>query len=65
MDRRSNTVEALIREGFSLLLELRRHNDAQRLIPLANAFLGTLLQQADSDAPPLVVSVKAVPIRRR
>jgi hypothetical protein len=65
MDRRSNTVEALIREGFTLLLELRRHPDAQRLIPLANAFLGTLLQQAAADAPPIVVSVKVVPIRKR
>jgi hypothetical protein len=64
MERRSDTVEALIREGFSLLLELRRHPNAQRLIPLANAFLGTLLQQGEA-GPPIVVSVKAVPIRKR
>jgi hypothetical protein len=65
MNRRSNSVEALIREGFALLLELRGHPDARRLLPLANAFMGTLLQQAESDSPPIVVSIKAVPIRKR
>jgi hypothetical protein len=65
MERRPKNVEALIREGFDLLLELRRHPNAQSLMPLANAFLGTLLQQDASATPPVVVSVKAVPLRRR
>jgi hypothetical protein len=65
MNGRSNSIEGLVREGFTLLLELRRHPEARRLIPLANAFLETLLRQAAQDAPPFVVSVKAMPIRKR
>lgn len=64
MNRRSDSVEVLVREGFALLLELRRHPEGKQLIPLANAFLETLLQQAATDAPPIVISVKAVSIRR-
>jgi hypothetical protein len=65
MDRSTRTVENLIREGFTLMLELRRQSDAVRLIPIANAFLRTLLEQTSADAPPLVVSVKAVAVRKR
>jgi hypothetical protein len=64
MERRSKNVESLIREGFDLLLELRRHPNAQRLVPLANAFLETLLQQDAAAAPPIVVSVRAVTLRK-
>lgn len=60
----TNTIETMVREGFTLLLDLRRHPEAQRLIPLAVAFLQTLLHEAAQDAPPLVVSVKAMPIRK-
>lgn len=59
-----DSVEALVREGFNLLLELRRHPEARRLIPLANAFLKALLHQTGRDAPPIVVCVKAMPIRK-
>ncbi len=65
MNGRSNSIEGLVREGFRLLLELRQHPEANRLIPLANAFLETLRQNAAHDAPPFVVSVKAVPMRKR
>jgi hypothetical protein len=64
MRGRLDSVEGLVREGFNLLLELRRHPEARELIPLANAFLHTLLHQAGRDAPPFVVSVKAMPIRK-
>ena len=65
MRGRSNSVEGLVREGFALLLELRRHPEAKRLMPLANAFLESLLHQGAHEAPPFVVSVKAMPIRKR
>ena len=64
MRGRLDSVEVMVREGFNLLLELRRHPEARRLMPLANAFLQTLLHQADRDVPPFVVSVKAMPIRK-
>ncbi len=65
MGFRSNEVELLIRKGFDLLLELRRHPDAQRLLPLATACLETILKQGEGDAPPLMVSIKAILLRRR
>jgi hypothetical protein len=64
MSGRLNSIENLVREGFTLLLELRRHPEARRLIPLANAFLESLLRHTAQDAPPFVVSVKAMPIRK-
>jgi hypothetical protein len=64
MRGRLNSIEGLVREGFNLLLELRRHPEARRLIPLANTFLEALLRQTGQDAPPFVVSVKAMPIRK-
>ncbi len=60
----TNAIEAMVREGFALLLELRRHPEAQRMMPLAIAFLETLLRQGTQDGPTLVVSVKAMPLRR-
>lgn len=60
----TDTVEVMVREGFTLLLELRRHPEALRIMPLAIAFLKTLLHQEAQDAPPLVVSVKAMPLRK-
>ncbi len=60
----TNSIEMMVREGFTLLLDLRRHPEAQRLIPLAVAFLETLLGQVAHDAPPFVVSVKAMKLRR-
>lgn len=64
MNQRSHAVEKLVREAFNSVLELRAHPDASRMLTLANAFLEMLLRQTGSDQPPLVVSVKAVRIRK-
>lgn len=64
MERQAKKVESLVREGFDLLLQLRRHPDAQRLVSLTNAFMQTLLQSAEAAPPAVMVSVKAVPLRR-
>lgn len=64
MNRRSNSVESLVREAFALLLELRAHPDASRMLSLANAFLDMLLRQKGAEGPPMVVSVQAVRIRK-
>jgi hypothetical protein len=65
MALRSNDVEFLIRKGFDLLLELRRHPDARRLLPLATTFLEMILEQGEGGAPPFMVSIKAILLRRR
>ena len=64
MNRRSHSVEAKVREAFELLLELRSHPDASRMLSIANSFLDMLLRQEGTDGPPVVISVKAVRIRR-
>ncbi len=60
----TNAIEAMVREGFALLLELRRHPEALRIMPLAIAFLEMLLRHGAHDAPSLVVSVKALSLRK-
>ena len=47
-----------------MLLELRAHPDASRMLTLANAFLDMLQRQTAAEVPPVVISVKAVRIRR-
>lgn len=64
MNRRSNSVESLVREAFALLLELRAHPDASHMLSLANAFLDMLLRQKGADEPPMLISVQAVRIRK-
>jgi hypothetical protein len=65
MGFRSNDVEFLIRKGFDLLLELRKHPDALRLLPLATACLETILKHGEGGTPPFVVSVKAILLRKQ
>jgi hypothetical protein len=60
----TDALEAMVRQGFTLLLEVRRHPEALRIMPLALAFLETLLRRGAQDGPSLVVSVKALPIRK-
>jgi hypothetical protein len=65
MNRRDRTVESLVREGFSLLLDLRAQPDASRLLSLAGAFLDMLRRQKDTEETPMVISIQAVRIRKR
>lgn len=64
MNRRNHSVEYLVREAFALLLELRAHPEAGRLLSQARAFLDMLRRQKGADEPPMVISVRAVRIRK-
>jgi hypothetical protein len=65
MSRRIDSTEAIVRRAFDLLLKLRALPQGPRLLPCAVAFLEMLLRQSESEPPPLVVSVRAVPLRGR
>ncbi len=62
MNQRAPSIECLIRQAFGLLLEIRRHRQARRLLTLAVAFLKMLIRDAGAHEPPVVVSVRAVRI---
>lgn len=57
------SVERSLRSAFDLLIEMRGHKEASRLLRLANGYLRALLS-AGEESTPVVVSVRAVKIRR-
>ena len=56
-------VEAMVRNAFELLLEIRAHPQAHHLLGLAIGFLRTLVRQSDGRSAPVVVAVRAVRLR--
>ena len=63
MARPKPGVEAMVRNAFALLLEIRAHPQAQRMLLLTIGFLKTLIRQTDGEAAPVVVAVQAVRLR--
>ncbi len=63
MNSREASVESLVRQAFGLLLELRQNRHAQRLLPLAVAYLETLCRDTTARELPVIVSVRAVQFR--
>ena len=53
-------LQALIREAFGLLLELRSHPEAHRLLSQAVAFLHLLVRGGDTNTPAMIVSVRVM-----
>lgn len=58
-------TEATVRKAFDLLLELRSSPEAPRLLPCAVSFLEMLVRQSHPESPSLVVSVRALSLRKR
>jgi hypothetical protein len=63
MSRTTPSVEALVRQAFGLLLEIRSRPRAKPLLGQAIAFLNMLVENPATGSPPLVVSIRAVRIR--
>jgi hypothetical protein len=63
MSRITPSVEALVRQAFGLLLEIRGQAEAQPRLAQAIAFLKMLVEDPTTGSPPLVVSIRAVRIR--
>jgi hypothetical protein len=59
----SPRLDALVRQGFELLIEIRHQGGAARSLALATTFLQMLAHDPHQDAAPFVVSVTAAPIR--
>ena len=64
MARPSPSVEAMVRHAFGLVLELRNHREAQSILAQAIAFLKLLVEQHGNQSSPVVISVRAVHIRK-
>lgn len=62
MSRQQPSVEAKVREAFELLLQIRAHPEACRLLSLAIGFLKTVVRDTDGETTPVVISVQAVRI---
>ncbi len=60
MSRRADLTQKLVRQAFGLILELRAHEEAPRLLSKAISFLEMLARERDSTAPPVMVSVRVL-----
>jgi hypothetical protein len=63
MSAQKYSIEALVRQAFGLLLEIRRRREARRLLTQAIAFLDMLVRRPDTALESVVVSVQAVRLR--
>ena len=63
MGRCTPAVEAMVRQAFGLVLEIRNQGEAKALLAQAIAFLKLLQQERTAQTHPIVVSVRAVRIR--
>lgn len=64
MGTKSSSDETMVRNAFGLLLEIRQQRDAARRLGIAVAFLEALASVADADASPVVVAIRALPMRK-
>jgi hypothetical protein len=60
MSQASSKVDALVRQAFGLLIEIRHQGGAAKSLTLANAFLRMLARNPGQDTTPLVISFKAI-----
>jgi hypothetical protein len=54
----------MARQAFELLLDLRTRDDAPHLLSQAIAFLEMLARKKDLNAAPMMISVRAVQLRK-
>ncbi len=64
MGQPRNPTEPLVRRCFDLLVELRRHREAPRLLTKAIAFLQTLNQDSEPGDVPVLLTVRVVRARK-
>jgi hypothetical protein len=57
-------IEALVREAFGLLLEIRAQREAPQHLAQAISCLKILPREADAEEPLVLLSVRAVRIRK-
>jgi hypothetical protein len=55
------SVEISVRKAFELLIQIRGHRHATRLLALANSYLRMLIH-SEQDCVPIVVSIRTVKI---
>ena len=60
----TKTTQRMARQAFGLLLELRTRDNAQQLLGQAIAFLEMLAREKHVDRTHLMISVRAVQLRK-
>jgi hypothetical protein len=61
VNQRHKSIEISVRKAFELLIQIRGHRHAGRLLALANGYLRMLIH-AEQDCVPIVVSIRTVKI---
>ena len=56
-------LDALVRQAFGLIIEIRHHRGAARSLALVVNFLRMMAHRPGQDEPPFVVSFTVVPMR--
>jgi hypothetical protein len=64
MKATSRTTQKMVRHAFGLLLEMRTRDNAQQLLSQAIAFLEMLAREKDLNAAPVMISVRAMQLRK-
>ncbi len=64
MRHKTPSVEPLVRKAFGLLMELRGHREAPRLLTQAVTLLQTLTRDGDLGETPVVFSCRVVHLRK-
>lgn len=59
VNERHKSIETSVRRAFELLIQIREHRHANRLLGLAISYLRMLIH-ADDDCVPIVVSIRTV-----
>ncbi len=64
MKTTSRATHKMARKAFGLLLDLRTRDNAQHLLSQAIAFLEMLAQEKDMNAAPMMISIRAMQLRK-
>jgi hypothetical protein len=62
-DHASPELDALVRQAFGLIIDIRHHGRAARSLALAVNFLRAMARNPGQDTPPFVFSFTVVPMR--
>ncbi|MGH9445446.1 MAG: hypothetical protein ACRD3O_06955 [Terriglobia bacterium] len=63
MNQTPKSVDQSVRKAFELLIQIRSHRHAGRLLDLANNYLRMLTHAGTAECVPIMVTVRTVRIR--
>jgi hypothetical protein len=63
LNQTHKSVDNSVRKAFELLIQIRGHRHAGRLLELANSYLQLLTHSDTADCIPVVVTIRTMKIR--